>query len=392
MQENKHIYTLEDLLDNESFVAHVLTPSDESKEYWQNLIDDETISKSTFDVACDIIHSIQNNNEADDFIESRVPIIWGRIDQTTKRRKYWLYAKYIAAVAVVVILAMQIAPFLLKNKELTPDIVYTPLEDVEKSDEIQLIVAGERLNISGDEAELDYSDKKNIVVNKDQVIGKNEEKQAIQMNQLIVPHGKRSYILLADNSKIWVNAGSQVVYPSHFSKDKREIYVDGEIYADITHNPKWPFVIKTQNIKINVLGTKLNVQAYRDDKVQTVVLVQGAVNVARTESEIYKLEPNQMYYLSNNQSGIQDVDVLNYISWKDGYYYFKDEKLGIILQRLSRYYGVKVEYTPEVYSLLCSGGLDYKDNIKQILDGICLSAPVSYKILDNDTYKFIINP
>lgn len=391
MQEEKQIYTLEDLLNNESFVEHILSHTDESKEFWQNIIDGNKVDKLTFDTACEIILNIQNNNGTDNFIDSRIPIIWERIEKTTKRPRLWIYTKYIAAIAAIIAVAILIAPHLINNESLSSEIIYTQINDTEQYDDIQLIVSGEKLTIPGDEAEFDYSGQKNIIINKDQIIDKKENNQTMQMNQLIVPQGKRSFIVLSDNSKIWVNAGSRIIYPSHFSKDRREIFIEGEVYADITHNPKWPFVIKTQELNINVLGTEFNVQAYKDDKVQTVVLVEGSVSVGRKESKTYKLEPNQMYYSSNNQSGVQNVDVINYISWKDGYYYFKDEKLGIILQRLSRYYGVKIEYSPEVYSLLCSGGLDYKDDLKQILDGICLSAPINYETLENNTYKFNIN-
>ena len=98
------------------------------------------------------------------------------------------------------------------------------------------------------------------------------------MNTLVVPRGRRSSLLLADGSRIWVNSGSVLRFPSHFDEKQRLIEAEGEIYIEVV-KAKIPFLVKTDKFTVNVLGTKFNISSYTDEEESTVVLVEGSVNV-----------------------------------------------------------------------------------------------------------------
>lgn len=85
-----------------------------------------------------------------------------------------------------------------------------------------------------------------------------------EYNQIIVPKGKRSQIVLADNSKIWINSGSKVIYPRAFEGKYREIYVEGEVYLNVTHDTSKPFIVNTSGFEVRVLGTSFNISAYKN--------------------------------------------------------------------------------------------------------------------------------
>ncbi len=162
--------------------------------------------------------------------------------------------------------------------------------------------------------------------------------------------------------------------------------------GDFAHDPGRPFTIRARDMEVQILGTQINIQAYQDDNQQTVVLVTGAVSVKKKGGEkAQRLIPNQMITITEKDINVRTVNVLNYTSWKDGYYQFKNEKLQTVLDRLSKYYGVTIECDPKAAGLHCSGGLFYQDDILQILDGVCLSAPVRYEMKE-DKYIFSINP
>ena len=112
-----------------------------------------------------------------------------------------------------------------------------------------------------------------------------------ELNKLVVSYGKRARITLCDGTKIWANAGTVLLYPTYFEDKKREIYVDGEIYIDVTPNPEKPFIIKTSDMGIKVLGTSFNVSAYRDDAEKSIVLVTGKVEVAASNGEAVCILP-----------------------------------------------------------------------------------------------------
>ena len=135
-----------------------------------------------------------------------------------------------------------------------------------------------------------------------------------------------------------MNAGSKLAYPTEFGKAIREIYVDGEIYIEVAEDEKRPFVIKTEQMDIQVLGTKFNVSAYKADMIKSVVLLSGSVSISSdiNRKEII-LNPNQMYSALENTCSVESVDANVYILWTQGLYQFESEELGNILTRLERY-------------------------------------------------------
>ena len=198
-------------------------------------------------------------------------------------------------------------------------------------------------------------------------------------NQLIVPLGKRSMLTFAEGTKIWVNAGTRVVYPATFDNVKREIFVDGEVFLDVMPDKECPFIVKTKQHRIEVLGTSFNITAYEKDTIHNVVLVSGAVKISSPEDETTFLSPSQLFTYANGAATVKTVDVDTYISWKSGVYQYNSERLGVLLQRLSRYYGIEIYCMEPVSQLKCSGKLDLKDDLQQILHGIARMAPISIK-------------
>lgn len=102
-------------------------------------------------------------------------------------------------------------------------------------------------------------------------------------------------LTFSDGSKVWVNAGTRVIYPTEFEKDKREIYVDGEIYIEVARDEERPFYVRTKDMNVRVLGTKFNVTAYESEPIRSVVLAQGCVQVETTQTPKAILAPNQMF-------------------------------------------------------------------------------------------------
>ncbi|MDR1089955.1 MAG: FecR family protein, partial [Prevotella sp.] len=198
-------------------------------------------------------------------------------------------------------------------------------------------------------------------------------------NQLIVPPGKRTVLNLPDGTKVWVNSDTRLIYPASFSHDMREIFVNGEIYIDVAKDEKRPFIVKTKDMEVRVLGTKFNITAYEEDDEKTVVLVSGSVQInTKNNNDSALLTPEQMYVNEKGQTHITTVDTKTYTSWIDGIYFCKNLNLENILQRLSRYYGVEIACDPSVGKEIFSGKLDLKENLDSIFDGIAFAIPISY--------------
>lgn len=205
------------------------------------------------------------------------------------------------------------------------------------------------------------------------------------LNKLVVSYGKRAHVTLCDGTKIWANAGTVLLFPTRFEDKKREIYVDGEIYIDVTPNPEKPFIVKTSDMGIKVLGTSFYVSAYRKDAEKSIVLVTGKVEVAASNGETVRILPNDRFRQSADRYVVDKVNVEDYGSWKDGQLSFRNTELGGILKQLSRYYNVKIVYDKQ-RPITCSGKLNLDDTIEELLNTITETAPVVIS-KENDTYK-----
>ncbi len=246
--------------------------------------------------------------------------------------------------------------------------------------------------IEGDNAEIIYA-KDGITINnqkKEILANKESEKKQTNYNQLIIPLGRRSIFTFSEGTRMWVNAGSRVVYPSTFDKEKREIYVDGEVYLDVTHNETCPFIVKIKDYNIKVLGTSFNITAYEKDNHASVILESGSVQINSNNSDNKKetfLSPNENVHCRSGTPLVRKVNTYDYTSWRDGIYQYNNENLGAILIRLSRYYGTKIEYNESVSVLKCSGKLELKEELSQVLNGIAKTAPIKCHFENN---KYIV--
>lgn len=160
--------------------------------------------------------------------------------------------------------------------------------------------------------------------------------------------------------------------------------MNGEVFLEVTPDKNKPFIVKTNNMSVQVLGTSFNVMAYEKDLSTAVVLVTGSVQVNIKNEEDFRLKPSDMLSFSGGRGEVKQVNVEDYILWKDGLYTYRSESLSVILDRLSRYYGKKISYQPDVATLKCSGKLDMQEDLDVVLDGLTKTAPVVCKKIDEE--------
>ena len=211
-------------------------------------------------------------------------------------------------------------------------------------------------------------------------------------NIINVPVGGEYRLTLSDGTKVYLNSMTSLKYPVQFGPGKREVELVGEAYFEVVKNAAKPFVVNTNEMKVEVLGTSFNVNAYEDSKNTVTTLVEGRVKLSHSlnlaEEQI--LNPNEQGVMDNLSGKIvlSNVDVSNYISWKDGQLVFYDMPLEEIMTQLTRWYSAKVFYmNPEVKSMRFSGSLDKYDEIEKFIDIIEATQNVNVRI-NNNTILF----
>ena len=236
-------------------------------------------------------------------------------------------------------------------------------------DEVILITDNQAMNLKND-ASLKYDTLGSSNIQQYALNTKISQASSVknEMHQIMVPNGKRADITFSDGTRIYINSGSKVIYPDIFEEQKREILVEGEVYLDVAKRKDCPFVVKTREFDIRVLGTSFNVCAYREDENKSKV----------------RLAPNQLVDIKGNKTQVRKVDVSEYISWKDNLLLLHQRPVGDVLKKLERYYGCKIRYDAEITTLSLSGKLDLQTDITNVMDNLCLSLSLHYTINDKD--------
>lgn len=302
-----------------------------------------------------------------------------------ERRKYIIRSISSAAACIIILLSVVFGIDYYNRDE--SQHAYALLDSVDvKADKIQIIAGVSQVNIK-DSATIKQTKDGDVVVDEKKV--SDSFITQTEYLQLVVPYGKRTSISFSDGTVVWVNSGTSVVYPQQFQKNKREIFVDGEIYLEVAEDKARPFIVRTKKFDISVLGTKFNINSFDKESEASVVLVEGSVEVS-TKLSKNKLAPNQGLFLKDNIAEIKEVDVYPFICWKDGFMKLNGESLEVIFNRLAKYYRVDFKLDKAIAGERYIGKLDLSESIDHILYNLSLTTSFTYK-KQNDTINIVAN-
>lgn len=191
---------------------------------------------------------------------------------------------------------------------------------------------------------------------------------------------------LPDGTHISLGSKTTFHYDKDYGKDKRIVYLEGEAYFDVAKQKDKPFIVKTKEQDIEALGTKFNVMAYPLDSLVITTLLEGSVQLKTMNfPERTIMRPNQqlIYNRNTKQASLFHVDARQFTSWTTGYYYFYEQSLKAILDRLSHVYGMQFTVNSEILNQRTFTGTFYRgQSIKDIMEIVNLSIPIKYKIDD----------
>lgn len=313
--------------------------------------------------------------EKDDIAQQVISRINLDLEKNKRQSIFISFLKY-AAVAIAFAAIGGLAVYMNTSKEsiyqqLAGQMVHIPSEG---QGPLLITSTGENVDLKKSNSSVDYTRNGTIVLNNDSVIKAANDIPNV-MNQLVIPYGNQSKLILSDNTVVWLNAGSRLVYPTFFNGKTREVLLFGEAFFEVSKNAEKPFIVKTSDIEIKVLGTQFNVSAYAEDKVIQTVLKEGSVairqnNAAFFDNEIV-LKPNQMasFAKTSNETKLYDVDASYYTLWTKGLLSFDDVDFNRILKKVERFYNISVSFSePIMGTIRISGKLDLKQNKDEVLE------------------------
>jgi len=206
-------------------------------------------------------------------------------------------------------------------------------------------------------------------------ISYNAEKKPTQIsyNTLATARGEQSPypLVLADGTKVWLNAASNITFPTAFPGKERIVKITGEAYFEVAHNNKQSFKVESTGQVTEDIGTHFNIMAYADEPATKTTLIEGKVKV----NEIL-LAPGQQ----TDGSHIQTVNTKRYTAWKSGDFYFEDDAIQTVMRQLSRWYNIEVSYEGNITKDGFNAQISRSKNISAILHILENTKGVHFKI------------
>jgi transmembrane sensor len=205
----------------------------------------------------------------------------------------------------------------------------------------------------------------------------------ISYNTLANPKGSRVInMTFSDGSRVWLNAGSTLRYPVAFVGKERKVEISGEAYFEVAHNSAMPFIVQKMrdDVRVKVLGTHFNVNAYDDETATRVTLLEGAVQVGGRETAL--LRPGQQAVCRPDaRLTIHDnVDLDEVMAWKNDRFLFGEKAdIGAIMRQISRWYDVEVDFKGQIDQHL-GGSISRHENVDAVLDMLEKTGAVRFRI------------
>ncbi len=206
--------------------------------------------------------------------------------------------------------------------------------------------------------------------------GKYSFDQTVSSQQITTPYGAQTSMTLPDGSVVNLNAGSKLLYPSGFGK-QRMVELAGEAFFEVKKS-KQPFIVQTKFGDVTVKGTSFNINAFEGESFATT-LVTGKVLVEAKDGNSLLLNPGFQAIETGEGLKAIKVDTEIYTSWKEGKLIFRKEYLPIVAKRLERWYNIKIQLDndPRLGKIHYSGTLEM-ETFSEVLELLQVTAPVKY--------------
>lgn len=181
------------------------------------------------------------------------------------------------------------------------------------------------------------------------------------VNTVTTPKGGQYKLILADGTRVWLNAASSITFPTAFTDKKREVTITGEVFLDVAPNASMAFVVKTPKEEIVVLGTEFNVNAYPEENGVKTSLISGKVKIGEKI-----LIPGQAFLNGH----ITQTDLEQDIAWKNGAFNFRNIPFDKAMHQLARWYDIDIVYDAGIPTSVLNGEMDRDISLKDALDGL----------------------
>ncbi len=210
----------------------------------------------------------------------------------------------------------------------------------------------------------------------------NNNPASASTNTITVPYGSRPLQLtLSDGSKVWLDVGSSITYPTVFTAGERKVEMTGQSYFEVAPDKTRPFLVSSGDISVRVLGTHFNINSYKNENRSMITLLEGSVQVKNNGSSTL-LTPGQQAQIADkgDLSLRNDADLEEVMAWKNGRYELNGYTIEPIMRQIERWYNVTVEFDGPVPSDNFMGGVSRAENVSALLKILEQTQVVKFRV------------
>ena len=374
-------------LENKKFIEWKLFPTDELNAYWKDFLEKNPEEQLHLKQADEHFRNINlsSHSVSEEKKQKAVERLTQSLQRYNRNRKLRILTYAASACMALLILSAIYLKFIKpENKFIaSTDVI---IGNEMNSQDIQLI-ANNQTAIFRENIDLQIAQNGTAQINTEGCENQEIAIDTHELNKLIVPYGKRSKVQLADGTKVWLNSGSSLKFPSSFESSKREVWLSGEMYIEVAPDKQKPFIVYTDNFHVRVLGTKFNVSAYTN-YTNSVALLEGSVRLKSENENEMELSPNQQAIVENGVFRKETVNTSDVIGWIDGYLVFRKAPISEVLAQVSRYYNLSFNFDNDMnlQKRTCSGKLSLSDNLDDVMNTIALLSGTNYNRKEKTIY------
>lgn len=353
MMEYKN-YSVEDFLAEESFQQYCAGSNKKVVTFWEDILKQEPQIEETFNEAIGM-YNLLNANQGN--LLQQTERLKKRIqpDQDIKPIKRIPIYRWWAAAAISLLLAS--GSYFYFRRSYQKQIAKTETQPGIKNDvapggnrAVLKLADGTQIILdSANNGTLTQQGNTKIIKlnNGELAYSPSGDEGKVLYNTISTPKGGQFQIVLSDGTKVWLNAASSLKFPASFAGKERNVELTGEGYFEVAKNPSMPFNVTVGEMKVQVIGTHFNINAYNDEAIIKTTLLEGSVKVSTSDYQSAVLKPNQQAQLQTTNYKLQtvnNVDVSEAMAWKDGFFEFEDMEIPVIMRQIERWYDVSIEY------------------------------------------------
>lgn len=404
MKQNKK-YSVDELLNNDDFIAWVTTGNKFNNFYWAKIKQDLVgVDKSNFDKSENIIQKIKTLNidhvdiKTPEFIQKQyIRLLEANAIKQKEQRKVFSLNQFLRIAAAIILLISLSGIFYYNNTSSKNTFQEHLARTNYNKSEILLQTSGDDFFKITDDISNNWLTNNGVFISVDGnnikfVATDDVDQELVGDFKLIVPEGEKYHITMVDGSEVELNENSTLTFNNSMVSKNRIVALTGEAFFDIAHNSDRPFIVQSSDLQIEVLGTEFNVSNYKENKFLRTTLIDGSVKIIHANGDKAVIKPGEQatVYFNQNDINVQQADVQETVAWMSGRLIFSGDKFENLITRLNQWYGVNfILIGDDIKAMKFTGTLKKENDLIYFLQMLKYTKGVDYEI-DNDQVKLFV--